>query len=180
MRLIYLLVLLFVSIDVSAQVCSTSKNRDNEITRYARIQFGKDTVVIGVPFKPKDKPGMSFAFSSTKNKTYFSFDLRSVNELLFSDSLKVDDSYLLLTMSNNDTIKITPLKNFGPNNGRFKSPEAISTFLNNYLNLEQIITLAKHKLVNVKYYYKNNTYLDLPITRREKDKFKYAVNYLLQ
>ena len=180
MKLIYLLVLLFLSLGSFAQVCGISKNKEGEITRYAHVQFGKDTIVIGVPYKVKDKLGMTFDFSTTKNKTHFLLNLRSVDMKLLSDSVKIDSSYLLLTMNNNDTLKIIPLKALPPYHGVIKRSGTITVFFNSYLNLERLITLAGHKLANVKYYINGQSYIDLPVTSLEIDKLKKAADYLLK
>ncbi|SDT01706.1 hypothetical protein SAMN05216490_2305 [Mucilaginibacter mallensis] len=180
MRLIYLLFLLFISADIHAQICGTSKNNAGEISRYAMVQFGKDTIVMGAPFKIKDKPGMSFDFSTIKNNTNFVFVLRLSDSTLIADSIKVDSSYLLLTMNNSDTLKIMPLKALRSPYGLTKSSGAIMISLRSYFNLERLTALAQYKLIDVKYYLNEDTYINLPVTTLEADKLKIAVGYLLR
>ena len=143
------------------------------------MQFGKDTIQLGVPFKSKDKPGMGISISRTAAKNYFTFDLRSLDRELLTDSIDISKVSLIFTMNNNDTVKIKSLAKGHYDYTVDRTKESVMIFIHAYLTDRQVDILQKDKIATLHFYTDDNKFITLPITNSEKRRFKNAIGYLV-
>lgn len=182
MKNILLFALLFSGTVASAQVCQTNTDKAGVTHRMAIVQFGKDTVVLGKPFKAKDKIGMSLDFSGSKGGFKCTANIRSKSPVLLNDSIDLHKSYLCLSTADGDTVNFVPDKASPQrlHHGVIKTNGTVTVFITTYLSAGQFAKLNKARLSNIRLYIDNNTYADIPVNDIEKNKLQYAINYLLR
>ncbi len=164
-----------------AQNCYTSK-RDERVERSARIQFG-DTVLLGVPFRAKDKVGMEMNFrEDNEGPVNLSVQIRSISPTLLKDSILLEQWVFRVYLSDGDTVNISPDNRYKNSyrQGVIKALGAITIYFNAHLSRDQLLKLGKSRLDKVCFYKDENTSEDLPVTRHEKKEFQYAMDYMVR
>lgn len=180
MKNILLLILFIIGTNASAQVCSTGI-RGGKMERYARIQFG-DTVVMGTPFKAKDKIGMMFEFNGNDTgRIYVAISIRSKSLVLLKDSIDIKKESLRIYLTNGDTINIFPNeKDWTYRHGVKRDNGVMMVFLNTYIDHYQLLKLDSARLDKVCFFKDADTFENMPLSSLEKREFKYAMDYILR
>lgn len=178
MKTLTYVLLTLLTLNTTAQVLSTRKDKNGAVTKYARIQFGKDTVQMNVPIHMKDKPGVMLSISCTNHTNFFSFNIRSLDPKLDADTINKYGALLVLSLGKSDSLQIAPMSRYD-NNQNFRNIEGcVFGYIRAYLSDAQLAVLRSGRLSGFRFYPGSQNYITIAVTVKEGKEFRDAIHYL--